>query len=262
MRAVDVPTMRRAVLTFLLTIVLAYGALCLVLFLLQRSLIYFPTPRTLVSSAADLTLSVEGAILRLTVRPRDGAKALIYFGGNAEDVSYNLESFARTFPNHAIYLMHYRGYGGSTGKPSEAALHADAEALYERVREEHAEIVVVGRSLGSGIAIRLAASRPVARLVLVTPYDSIVRIAKKQFPWVPVGLLLRDRYESWREAPKIDVPTLILAAAHDEIIPRANTESLLRAFAPGVAEMAVIPGVGHNSISESPRYWAMMGDDP
>lgn len=242
----------------LLTLLIAYTGLCLVLFLLQRSLIYFPTAQAPAEPSADRRLSVEGASLRLTVRPREGSKALIYFGGNAEDVSHSLGPFGHAFPDHAIYLLHYRGYGGSTGKPSEAALHADAQALYERVRGEHSDIVVVGRSLGSGIAVRLAASRPVQRLVLVTPYDSIVNLAQKQFPFIPVGLLLRDRYESWREAPKIDVPTLIVVAADDEVIPRESTDALFRAFAPGVATIEVIAGVGHNTISNAPRYLAAL----
>jgi len=125
-----------------------------------------------------------------------------------------------------------------------------------RASAEHSKIVVMGRSLGSGVAVRLAATRPVQRLVLVTPYDSIVNVAKRQFPFMPVGLLLLDRYESWRDAPSIQVPTLIVAAANDRVIPRESTAALFRAFAPGVARMKVIADVGHNSISAAPGYLA------
>jgi pimeloyl-ACP methyl ester carboxylesterase len=248
--------MKRIFVVLCCTVLALYLGLCLMLFFTQRSLIYFPTERALVDPATDMTLSVADASLRLAVRIREGPNALIYFGGNAEDVSHSLGSFASAFPGHAIYMVHYRGYGGSSGKPSEDALHMDAQALYEKVSAEHSKIVVVGRSLGSGVAVRLAATRPVHRLVLVTPYDSIVNVAKRQFPFMPVSLLLLDRYESWRDAPRVQVPTLIVAAANDQVIPRESTAALFRAFLPGVARMKVIAGVGHNSISAAPGYLA------
>jgi pimeloyl-ACP methyl ester carboxylesterase len=192
--------------------------------------------------------------IRVTVRPHAGPKALLYFGGNAEDVSVNLASFAHAFPDYAIYLLHYRGYGGSAGKPIEAALHADARALFDKVHQDHPQIALVGRSLGSGVAVRLAAERPASRLVLVTPYDSIAAIAAAQFPYFPVRWLLTDKFESTRHAPAVRVPTLIVRAEHDEVIPRASTERLHASFAAGVATQVVIRGAGHNSISESAQY--------
>src|SRR4051794_37238719 len=146
--------------------VLIYGGACAALFAFQRSLIYYPQPGLAGASSARLTLPVAGAELNLWVRPHAGPKALIYFGGNAEDVSANLASFSSAFPDRALYLLDYRGYGGSSGKASEAALHADALALFDRLQQDHADIAVVGRSLGSGVAIRLATQRPVSRLVL------------------------------------------------------------------------------------------------
>jgi pimeloyl-ACP methyl ester carboxylesterase len=181
-------------------------------------------------------------------------RSLIYFGGNAEDVSASLPSFSRAFPDYAIYLLHYRGYGGSAGKPSEQALHADARALFDKVHQDHPHIALVGRSLGSGVAVRLAAERPAARLVLVTPYDSIAEIAAQQFPYFPVRWLLTDKFESSRHAPAIRVPTLILQAEQDEVIPRASTERLNATFATGVAKLVVIRGTGHNSISDTAQY--------
>ena len=176
--------MARTLLTLTAAAALIYLTLCTALFSFQRSLIYFPQPRALSPGTSMFTLPVDGANLVVTTRPLQGltqdrqAKgALIYFGGNAEDVSYSLPGLAAAFPGHAVYLMHYRGYGGSTGAPSEAALIADALALFDKVYSEHKNIVVVGRSLGSGVAVQLASRRPVARLVLVTPYDSIAEIA-------------------------------------------------------------------------------------
>lgn len=233
---------------------LLYIGACAVLFVFQRSLIYFPQPRSLGGPDTMFVLPVPGADLVISTRPHAGPKALIYFGGNAEDVSDSLPSFSSAFPDHAVYMLHYRGYGGSSGTPSEEVLHEDARALFDKVLLDHPEIAVVGRSLGSGVAIRLASQRPASRLVLVTPYDSLQEIAAKQFPYLPVRWLLTDKFESWRHAPAIRVPTLLLAAEHDEVIPRASTERLNAAFAPGVASLVIIRGVGHNTISNTAQY--------
>ena len=236
------------------TALLLYVGICAALFVFQRALIYFPQPSAAGDSNARLTIPVPGAELFVSVRPHTGPKALIYFGGNAEDVSFNLPSFSNAFPEHALYLLHYRGYGGSTGKPSEESLHADAQALFDKVHQDHSEIAVVGRSLGSGVAIRLASQRPATRLVLVTPYDSIQEIAAQRFPYFPVRWLLTDKFESWRDAPTIHIPTLLVEAEFDEVIPRASTERLLAAFKPGTATLVVIPEASHNTISNTPKY--------
>jgi len=248
----------RILLWFVSAALLVYVAACAALYFGQRRLMYFPQPNNFDTASSTQKVSVPGADLVLSVRPHAGPKALLYFGGNGEDVSANLASFSSAFPDRAIYLMHYRGYGGSTGEPTEAALHADALALFDRVHAEHADVAVVGRSLGSGVALRLASERPASRLVLVTPYDSIQEIAARQFSWFPVRWLLQDKYESWRDAPKIRVPTLLLGAEFDEVIPRASTERLEAAFAKGVATLVFIPGAGHNTISETPQYLAAL----
>ena len=240
-------------ITFVVVVVLIYLGLCAVLFLFQRSLIYFPHPR-LLDTAPKISLPVDKADIVITVRPHAGPYALIYFGGNAEDVSYSLPSLSAAFPEYGIYLAHYRGYGGSSGKPSEVALVADALALFDQVQTSHKTIVVVGRSLGSGVAVQLASLRPVERLVLVTPYDSIQELAARQFPYFPVRWLLQDKFESWRYASQITAPTLVLAAEQDEVIPRASTESLFKQFRDGVAALKVVRGTSHNTISESPEY--------
>lgn len=234
--------------------VLLYLGICVALFVFQRSFIYYP-PRGPAAVASEiLQLSAPGAELKVAVRPREGPNALVYFGGNGEDVSFNLPEFSSAFPDHALYLLNYRGYGGSTGSPTEAALQQDALALFDTVHAKHPNVVVMGRSLGSGVAIRLASQRPASRLVLITPYSSIAELGARQFPIFPVKWLLRDKYESWRYAPQIAVPTLLVAAANDEIIPRASTEALYGHFEKGVASLRMLPGVGHNSLSQSPVY--------
>jgi pimeloyl-ACP methyl ester carboxylesterase len=241
-------------ITLAVVLVLIYVGLCAVLFLFQRSLIYFPQPRSLGKAAPTIRLPVAGADVLITVRPHAGPYALIYFGGNAEDVSYSLPGFSTAFPDYALYLAHYRGYGGSSGKPSETSLVADALALFDKVQASHKHILVVGRSLGSGVAVQLASLRAVERMVLVTPYDSIQELAARQFPYFPVRWLLRDKFESWKYAPQITAPTLLIAAEEDEVIPLASTESLFKNFRQGVAVLKVISGAGHNTISESPEY--------
>lgn len=242
-------------LSILLLLALAtYAAACLALFLLQRSLIYFPPSQAAIQAPKVSTLTVPGALVNVSERPRTGSKALIYLGGNAEDVSFSLPQLDAAFPDHALYLLHYRGYSGSSGKPTEAALVADALLLFDRVAASHTEIVLVGRSLGTGIAVQVASRRPLHKLVLVTPYDSLASLAAGQFPYFPVRWLLRDRYESVRYAPQVTAPTLIVAAEHDEVIPSDSTARLLAQFAAGLATHTVIAGAGHNSISDSPAY--------
>ncbi len=231
-----------------------YAGMCLAMFAFQRSLLYYPQPRAVTAAESTMVLHVQGSDLVVTVRQHSGPKAIIYFGGNGEDVSSSLESFSSAFPDHALFLLHYRGYGGSTGHPSEQANNSDAIALFQNVHAKHADVVVIGRSLGSGVAIRLASEAAATRLILVTPFNSIEEIAAAEYPYVPVRWLLLDRYESWKYAPGIKVPTTIIAARNDEVIPRASTEKLFARFRPGIASMKVIEGVGHNDIGATSKY--------
>lgn len=244
-------------------VLLGYAVLCVLLFFFQRSLIYFPQPRAVGLGVEPVVLKMaDGTAVNVTVRPNLGPDALIYFGGNAEDVTHQLPVLAAVFPDHAIYLMHYRGFGGSGGQPTEAALVSDAFALFDRVHKEHARVLVVGRSLGSGVAVQLAGARPVDRLVLVTPYHSILALARQQVPWAPVGWLLQDRFESWQHAPNVTAPTTLIAAEHDNVIPRASTDALHAHFAHGVARFHILPGTGHNTISDHRMYLPLLAGRP
>ncbi|MHB2242952.1 alpha/beta hydrolase [Pseudomonas monsensis] len=252
--------MSRRLMSLVALIVALYLALCAALFVFQRSLIYFPRPAAVEAADARLKLSMPDADVWVTTRARDGPRAVIYFGGNAEDVSRNLPGFAEAFPDDALYFLHYRGFGGSGGSPSEEAIAKDALALFDQVYASHPQIAVVGRSLGSGVAVRLASQRPVQQLILVTPYNSLEEIAEQHYPWLPVKWLLRDRFESGRYAAHIRVPTLLLAASDDEVIARASTERLLDSFPKSVAVLKVVPDSGHNSISERREYLQWMRD--
>jgi pimeloyl-ACP methyl ester carboxylesterase len=102
--------------------------------------------------------------------------------------------------------------------------------------------------------VQLAAERPVERLVLVTAFDSLVNVAKEYFRWLPVGLLMRDRYDSARRAAEVSAPVLVVIAGEDEIIPRQRSQALIEAFAPGQVQVVVVPGVGHNTLDLAPEY--------
>lgn len=255
-------SLRRILVSLLITVATAYVVLCGVLFAFQRSLIYFPQPRSNPTGSTILTLKTEAGPVLVSTRPiaSPGSDALLYFGGNAEDVSQSLPGLSAAFPNYAIYLLHYRGYGGSAGSPSERALITDALALFDQVHDRHKNIVVVGRSLGAGVAVHVASVRPVARLVLVTPFYSLGDVAGRHYPYLPVRWLLRDKFDSWRYAPQVTAPTRIIAAENDEVIPRASTELLRTRFKDGIASYVVVPNVGHNTISDSPDYWYLLAN--
>ena len=222
----------------------------------QRSLLYYPTPPVNSSEARAIQLSHEGQNLKVWYVEKDTDRALIYFGGNAEDVALNISLFKQLFPRHALFLPNYRGYGGSSGEPSQGALFFDAAALYDYVRKDYQRIDVMGRSLGSGVAVYLASEKPVERLVLVTPYDSMVQVASLYYPFIPVSLLLKDRYESSKRAPLLDMDILVLVAEQDEVIPRRSTDDLILALPPERTIVASIAGATHNSIGSSPEYQA------
>ena len=244
----------RTLLTVIQGLAIAYVALCLWLFVMQRSQIYFPVPESNPPGAQSIRVKSGDAVLKVWVVDRADPRALIYFGGNAEDVSGSLPSFAAAFPGHSLYLVNYRGYGGSTGRPSESALFADAAAIYDELRARHPEISVMGRSLGSGVAAQLASVRELQRLVLVTPYDSLVNVAREHFPLFPVALLMRDRYDSATRVRDIRAPALAVIAGADEIIPRARSEALVAGFPPSRLQVIVLQGATHNSLDLFPGY--------
>jgi hypothetical protein len=232
-------------LGWLFLLALGYGAVCAVMALTQRSFIYHPRPAA--DPSGQLELQVAGTRVLVAHHPHAGPRALIYFGGNAEDVSRTRADLAALLPDAALYLLHYRGYGGSEGSPSEAAIRADAQALYAHVAQRHSAITVIGRSLGTGPAVHLAATQPVGRLVLLVPFDSLLAVARRTMPWLPVDLLLRDRWDAAAEAPQVQAPTTLLAAANDTVVPPRHAQVLQRSFQPGIAELVVLAGLDHNA---------------
>ncbi|MEP6897280.1 MAG: alpha/beta hydrolase [Rhodanobacter sp.] len=130
--------------------------------------------------------------------------------------------------------------------------------MFDEAARHHAQVAVIGRSLGSGVAMQLAARRPVERLVLVTPFDSMLRMAQAQYPWVPVRWLLKDRYESWRYATQIHCPVLVLRSGNDLLVTADRTAALIASFRVSPQEI-VIEGEGHNTIQDDPEYSRALG---
>lgn len=234
-------------------VLLLYGGVCVLMYLGQRQQVYHPEASWQVRHPPDIELVRDGVRLRGWVVNPGHARALLYFGGNGERIEDLREDMASWLPDRTVYLVPYRSYGASEGEPSEPALVGDALALFDRVAPAHDSVAVLGRSLGSGIAVQVAAQRPVERLVLVTPFDSLVRVAQGYFPWLPVDLLMRERYESWRYVQRIRCPVLVIRAEQDEIVPAARTAALVQAFAVHPQEQ-VIADAGHNSVQDHADY--------
>jgi len=182
---------------------------------------------------------------------------LIYFGGNAEEVS-GLIKKSDLLSGWSLLLVNYRGYGLSEGSPSQKALFDDAVWLYDTLTQradiDTNNVVAFGRSLGTGVAVHLAAQRHLKGVILVSPYDSIRSVAQRVYFYVPVSLLLKHPFDSLALAPSIKVPMLVLIAEHDKIIPHSHSYTLIDAWG-GVTEQHQIPNSNHDNIVIGQGYW-------
>jgi len=240
--------------TILFILLFVYFVGAGLLYIFQRNLLYFPSPEYQ-HDLEIIELSNDAALLNIVVLNPNQSRAIIYFGGNAEPVVFNQEPFSKNFPTYTIYLMNYRGYGGSTGSPTEQGLFSDALALYDYVQYEHNSISAFGRSLGSGVATYLASQRSIDALALVTPYDSIASVAQKRFPFYPVDMLLHDKYDSQLHASKVSSRALIVMAELDLVIPNWHSIKLQEAFASEQSKIIKILGANHNNLSLDPAYF-------
>jgi uncharacterized protein len=233
-----------------------YAGACAYLFFNQRAFLYYPTPATDLTGADRVLIQSGAETLRLwhIGWAGSGGNAIIYLGGNAEEVGQNVPLFRDVFPHSDVYLVNYRGYGGSTGTPSEATLFADALAVYDYVQARHSAVSVIGRSLGSGVAVYLATQREIAKLVLVTPYDSIENVARRACPAFPVSLLLRDKYDSASRIASVRAPILFILASGDDIVPRNNSEALIALAPVEQKTVVVVPGTTHNTVETPPAF--------
>ena len=241
----------------------------LFMWLFQERMLFFPRP--LDSRPAprpnleEVSIAAaDGVKLRGWLVKGDGAPAplLIYFGGNAEEVSW-LTGVADQFAGWSLLLVNFRGYGESEGKPGENELLEDGLAIHDYAKRRpdvnSERIVAMGRSLGSGVAVHLAAHRSLRGVILVSPYDSIVEVAKGHYPFLPVSLMLRHRFDSLSRAPQIEAPLLCLVATEDRVIPAARSRTLFEAWR-GTKTWLDVPRSDHDSIAGEPEYWRSIAD--
>jgi pimeloyl-ACP methyl ester carboxylesterase len=260
------PAELRRALRSLLTVAVGVGAgFPAFLALSQDSLIFHPppapasAPRAAGRAVEPVDVPVSGGVALAGWLAHAGvarAPLVIYFGGNAEEVSWMIRE-APQLPGWSLLAVNYRGYGGNPGTPGEKALFADALALYDwavaRPDVDPRRVVVKGRSLGSGVAVHVAAERRVAGAVLVTPFDSLRAVAQGIYPFLPVKWLLRHHFDSLARAPGIDIPLFALAATDDRVVPPAHARRLHDAWR-GPKQWLELPA-GHNDIADQRDYW-------
>lgn len=219
----------------------------------QRSLLYFPRPLLASPQAEPVEIDSQGLKQHGWVINPGRPRALLYLGGSGESVERDADFFRDTMPGITVYLIPYRGYSGNPGSPTESALFADALRDFDYIAARHAAVDVMGRSLGTGVAVYVAVHRKLDRLILTTPYDSIVNLGQDQYPFFPVRWLMKDKYESWRRAPLIAVNTLILVASDDQVVPRINTDNLISHMRVR-PEVVVIDKAAHDTIFAKAEY--------
>jgi uncharacterized protein len=249
-----------SVLSVLLVALALYGVLLGIIYTWQRALLYPASKDRMTAAQAglagfqDVTLTTEDGerIVGWYKAPEPGRAAVLYFHGNGGSL-WNRRLRARLLAEggRGLLIVSYRGYSGSTGTPTEAGLRRDARAAYDLLAQHVApeRIVLYGESLGSGVAVRLAAERPVAGVILDAPYPSTVDIARIAYWFVPVDWLMRDQFRSIDIIGQIKAPLLMLHGERDGVIPIALGERLFTA-APEPKRFVRLPGVDHVSVLE------------
>jgi fermentation-respiration switch protein FrsA (DUF1100 family) len=213
----------------LITGVSGYTLLLAVLYVGQRAMLYHPIATHIRPAEAGLPEAQEVVlgtsdgeqVIAWHISPRDGQPVVIYFHGNADIVPWRVDRYRALIANGiGLIALSYRGYGGSTGTPTEEGLHRDAAAAYAFAiaRYTAERIVLWGHSLGTGVAVRLAAEKPVGKLILEAPYSSTADVAAGLFPFVPVRWLMKDQLHSDEWIGAVQAPVLMMHGARDDVI--------------------------------------------
>ena len=256
----------RSVISFAVAAALAYLAVCAFLWVFQDHLLFHPralahSPKH--SAASAVAIERPDAVLRgWVVNGERVGPLVVYFGGNAEEVSGNIDFFADR--NATTVLVNYRGYGESSGSPSERRLVADAVAVVEWARERYPNrpLVLFGSSLGTGVAALAAAEVRPDAAILVSPYRSVERLARQRFPIFPVRWILRHPFRAEAAAASMP-PTLVIASNVDGVIPIAESEAMVRAMrdaegGPPVEVRTI--DVPHGYFPGRPEFWRAVDD--
>jgi uncharacterized protein len=244
----------------------AYLCIVALVWLAQERLMFYPRaaePRPMAPPGwrlEDVTLRTgDGTRLVgvLALPPVSLPPLVIYFGGNAEEVTSFAPGVARAYGERAVLLVNYRGYGESGGRPGEAALVSDGVELFDWAARRgdlaRSRIALHGRSLGSGVAVQVAAARPARCVILTSPFASALDIARDMYPWLPVAWLLRHPFDSAARAPQLRMPALFLMGEADTLIPQRHSQRLAALWG-GPAERVSFEGFGHNDLDLNPRY--------
>jgi fermentation-respiration switch protein FrsA (DUF1100 family) len=252
---------------FLILFVGAYVLVTVYMYVTQRSHQYFPGRQGLTASAAGLQgvadvrlASADGETLQAWYSPAQAGKpTILYFHGNGGEIADRHERFAAyQAQGFGVFFLSYRGYGASTGSQSEAGLLNDARAAYDWLMAkgiDPGELMLVGESLGSGVAVQLAAERQVRAMALEAPFTSAANVAAAAYWWLPVHLLMKDRFDSVAVIDKVKAPLLVIHGDLDGVVPLREGQALFaRANEP--KEMVVVAGGSHVSIF-SPDSWAL-----
>ncbi|BEP66355.1 MULTISPECIES: alpha/beta hydrolase [unclassified Variovorax] len=208
---------------------------------------------------------VPGGMVRGYVYHPQGEDALqdlfIYFAGRGEDVRATAQMLHWLPEGFGFAALNYRGVADSQGAPSEIASVADAAQFASHLRRAfpQARLHVVGRSLGTGVAIQLVARQEFASLQLITPYDSLLEVAKKRFPLVPLSLLLRHRFNSIEHSKEVAAKTQVLLAAKDDVVPHERSEKLIAAW-PTPVSVQTVSNSDHHNITGLEETWLMLVD--
>jgi fermentation-respiration switch protein FrsA (DUF1100 family) len=249
----------------LVTFGLLYAVALSGMYVFQRDLQYFPTRRDPAPQSVGLTgvdrvalPTPDGETLVLWVSPAQGDRPTILFlHGNGGEVADRADRFAfYQSQGFGVAFLSWRGYGGSTGSPSETGLLTDAKAAYDHLRGlgiPADRIVLVGESLGTGPAVITATANPVAAVILEAPYSAAVDVARQAYPWLPVGLLMKDQYRSRDHIDRIGAPLLVLHGDNDRVIPPGFGKRLFEAAQDPKTFLSLGP-VGHNALF-SPATW-------
>ena len=238
------PVQRKSAMPLWIKLVLGaaaiYAAVALAAYLGQRKLMYFPDTERVEPAEAGLAgveerelETPDGArVIAWYGKARRGQPTLLYFHGNGGGLEDRAPRIVRFMAEGwGVYMMAYRGYSGSSGSPTEANNVADARLAYHALVKEGVppgSIVAYGESLGSGVAVRIAAELPVAGVILDAPFTSVVDLAAAAYPFLPVRLLLIDRYETTKYIASVKVPLLILHGERDSVVPVAMGREVAR----------------------------------
>lgn len=248
--------------------IILYAGILFFLYIFQDYLLFFPQPTPTANrdklQKYQITVSIDDLKVRGWFVNKEAPQGplIIYYGGNAEEVSDIIFDIDR-LKNASILAINYRGYGNSEGKPSGQNLVEDALHIFDYMVDQKNidsnSIILMGRSLGSGVAVHVASQRRVLAVILITPFDTLENVAKHHYPMVPVKLLLRHKFDSLALAPAIDRPALVLMASKDAIVPNRYSQNLIKHWQGEVSQIT-IPGAGHNNVSYRGEYWQAIND--